>query len=174
MSVSPLNCSLRGENPFVNLGVWIAIRGLEGSLQQITHVISDKLNCIWKQIQQHNPSWQIYDVAHCMNNTPEVLTFVCFLSRLSIESVPESNLPLSLPTHSNSSIQSSNCWFESLSWHHAFPDFTHEDLKMESCQSQWRQRVADQSCRHASSNGRYVELKCINSQREYLMEILIT
>jgi len=46
MSVSPLNCSLKGEEPFVSLGVWMAIRGLEGSLQQITHVISDRLNCI--------------------------------------------------------------------------------------------------------------------------------
>jgi hypothetical protein len=62
---------------------------------------------------------------------PKLLTFVCFLSRLSIESVPESKLPLSLPTHSNSSMQSSNCWFESLSWHRAFPVFTHDDLKRE-------------------------------------------
>lgn len=46
MSVSPLNCSLKGEEPFVSLGVWMAIRGFEGSLQQITHVISDRLNCI--------------------------------------------------------------------------------------------------------------------------------
>lgn len=47
MSVSPVNCSLRGAAPFVSLGVWMAIQGLEGSLQQTTHMISDKLNCIW-------------------------------------------------------------------------------------------------------------------------------